>query len=86
MDIDLRGCGMTVERNGDPVSFGTGAACLGNPLHSLAWLAAKMAEVGRPLGKGDIILSGALGPVVPVSPGDVVEGRFDRLGSVRVRF
>ncbi len=86
MDIDLRGCGMTVERNGDPVSFGTGAACLGNPLHSLAWLAAKMAEVGRPLGKGDIILSGALGPIVPVSPGDFVEARFDRLGSVRVRF
>lgn len=85
-DVDLRCCGMTLERNGEPVSFGTGAACLGHPLHALAWLAGKMAEVGRPLGKGDIVLSGALGPIVSVSPGDFVEARFDRLGTVRVRF
>jgi len=77
---------MTLEKNGEPVSFGTGAACLSNPLHSLAWLAGKMAEVGRPLGKGDIVLSGALGPFVPVATGDFVEARFDGLGSVRVRF
>ena len=85
-DLDLRVCGMTLERNGEPVSFGTGAACLGNPLHSLVWLARKMAEAGRPMGKGDIVLSGALGPFVSAEPGDFVEARFDKLGSVRVRF
>lgn len=85
-ELDLRLCGMVLERNGDPSSFGAGAACLGNPLHALGWLAAKMAEVGRPLLKGDVVLSGALGPMVTVAPGDSVEARISGLGSVRVNF
>jgi 2-keto-4-pentenoate hydratase len=84
--LDLRLCGMVLEKNGDPTSFGAGAACLGNPLHALGWLAAKMAEVGRPLQAGDVILSGALGPMVPVAPGDAVEARIEGLGTVRVSF
>lgn len=84
--LDLRLCGMVLEKNGEPTSFGAGAACLGNPLHALGWLAAKMAEVGRPLAKGDVILSGALGPMVAVAPGDNVEARIEGLGSVRVAF
>ena len=84
--LDLRLCGMVLEKNGDPTSFGAGAACLGNPLHALGWLAAKMAEVGRPLKAGDVILSGALGPMVPVAPGDSVEARIEGLGTVRVSF
>ena len=85
-DIDLRLAGMVLEKNGVPVSFGAGAACLGNPLHALGWLAQKMAEVGRPLKMGDIILAGALGPMVSVEPGDSIEARIENLGSVRVRF
>jgi 2-keto-4-pentenoate hydratase len=85
-DLDLRLCGMVLEKNGDPASFGAGAACLGNPLHALGWLAAKMAEVGRPLKAGDVILSGALGPMVPIEPGDFVEARIEGLGTVRVSF
>jgi 2-keto-4-pentenoate hydratase len=84
--LDLRLCGMVLEKNGDPTSFGAGAACLGNPLHALGWLGAKMAEVGRPLQAGDVILSGALGPMVPVAPGDAVEARIEGLGTVRVSF
>ncbi|KRB81357.1 2-keto-4-pentenoate hydratase [Sphingomonas sp. Root710] len=84
--IDLRLCGMVLEKNGDPTSFGAGAACLGNPLHALGWLAAKMAEVGRPLKQGDIILSGALGPMVAVAPGDAIEVRIEGVGTVRVGF
>lgn len=85
-DLDLRLCGMVLEKNGEPTSFGAGAACLGNPLHALGWLAAKMAEVDRPLEQGDVILSGALGPMMAVSPGDHVEARISGLGGVRVRF
>jgi 2-keto-4-pentenoate hydratase len=85
-EIDLRLCGMVLEKNGEPTSFGAGAACLGNPLHALGWLAAKMADVGRPLSEGDVILSGALGPMVAVAPGDSIEARISGLGTVRVLF
>lgn len=84
--LDLRLCGMVLEKNGEPVSFGAGAACLGNPLHALGWLAAKMAEVGRPLQAGDVVLAGALGPMIAVEPGDAVEARIEGLGTVRVGF
>lgn len=84
--IDLGHCGMAMERNGEAVSFGAGAACLGNPLHALGWLAAKMVEVERPLKAGDIVLSGALGPMVGIQPGDSIEARINGLGSVRVSF
>lgn len=85
-ELDLRLCGMVLERNGEPLAFGAGAACLGNPLNALGWLVAKMAEVGRPLGEGDIILSGALGPMLPVAAGDRIEARIEGLGAVRVDF
>jgi 2-keto-4-pentenoate hydratase len=85
-DIDLRLCGMVLEVNGEPLSFGAGAACLGSPLHALGWLARTMAERGRPLEEGDIVLAGALGAMVAVKPGDRVEARIEGLGSVRVGF
>ena len=85
-EVDFRLCGMVLERNGDPVSFGAGAACLGNPLHALGWLARTMAENGAPLVAGDVILSGALGPMIGVTPGDRFETRIEGLGSVRVNF
>ena len=85
-DVDLRLCGMVMERRGEQVSTGNGAACLGHPLNAALWLADTLVRVGRPLRAGDTVLTGALGPVVPAAPGDVFEARIDGLGDVRVAF
>ncbi len=85
-DVDLRLCGMELKKNALGVSYGAGAACLGSPINALLWLAAKMVEVGRPLRAGDVILSGALGPMVPASGGDMFEAAIGTLGTVSVAF
>lgn len=67
--LDLYTAGMVMEVDGVPASLGVGAAALGHPLNAAAWLARTLAERGEPLGAGDIILAGALGPMVPLDPG-----------------
>ncbi|WP_237047894.1 2-keto-4-pentenoate hydratase [Lentzea guizhouensis] len=77
---------MTMSLNGEVVSTGTGAASLGDPLAALAWLATTALELGTPLATGDVVLSGALGPVVPVQAGDRVEATITGLGTVSASF
>jgi len=85
-DFDLQLCGMVMERRGEQISTGAGQACLGNPLNAAVWLAKTFVDNGTPLKAGDILLTGALGPMVQVAPGDNIEARISGLGSVRVSF
>jgi 2-keto-4-pentenoate hydratase len=85
-DVNLRTIGMTLRKNGTVVSTGAGAACLGNPVNAIVWLANKLGELGAQLNTGQVILSGALGPVSPVVSGDRVTVEIGRMGRVGVGF
>lgn len=84
--VDLQALGMVLERRGEEVSTGAGAACLGHPLNAAVWLARKAWAMGLPLRAGETIMTGALGPMVPAAPGDVFEARMPGLGTVRAVF
>jgi 2-keto-4-pentenoate hydratase len=84
--VDLLDCAMELELNGEKKSSGKGRACLGSPLSALVWLARTMAASGRPLQAGHVVLSGALGPMVAVTPGDTCTARIEGLGEVSVEF
>lgn len=84
--IDLALAGCVLRKNGRVASTGAGAACLGHPVNAVAWLARTLAKQGTPLRAGDVVLSGALCPVVPVAAGDVVEVEVAHVGRCSVRF
>lgn len=77
---------MTLLKNGALASEGNGNACMGDPLNAALWLAQTMAQMGRPLLKGEILLSGALGPMVAVERGDAFELRLNGFSSTMVSF
>lgn len=77
---------MAMSVDGEIVSTGTGAACLGDPLNALAWLARTAREHGDPLRAGQVVLSGALGPFVPFAAGDRVEARISGFAPLTVEF
>lgn len=84
--LDLIGCAMVMTEDGHKVSSGLGSDCLGNPLNAARWLADRMVQLGTPLRAGDILLSGALGPMASVVPGANYQASIQGLGQVRTRF
>ena len=81
-DANLRLAGMALRKNGQVVSTGAGCACLGHPTRAVAWLANTLGRFGRAIEPGQIILSGALGPVTPLTFGDVLQADIARVGRV----
>lgn len=84
--VDLVTCGMVVEKNGQIISTGAGAAALGSPVNCVAWLANTLGQFGITLKAGEVILSGSLVPLEPVKAGDFMQVSIGGIGTASVRF
>ena len=85
-DVDLGTCGMVLEKNGEIVATGAGAAALGHPANAVAWLANTLGEHDIALEAGEIILSGSLAAMVPAGAGDNLRVAIGGIGGCSVRF
>lgn len=83
-EVDIIDCNMKMMKNGNLVSEGKGSACLGSPLNAVLWLANKMMELGQPIEAGEIILSGAVGPMTDIAAGDTINSEIEGFGKVSV--
>jgi 2-keto-4-pentenoate hydratase len=85
-ELEPRDVEMTLTVNGEVRSSGNGAACLGDPLEALRWLAVQCRRFDDPLRAGQVVLSGALGPFVPFAPGDRVEASISGFTPLTAHF
>ncbi|MGW4351436.1 2-keto-4-pentenoate hydratase [Nocardia sp. NPDC004582] len=85
-EVEPKDVVMKMYADDELVSEGNGVACLGDPLIALQWLARTTREYGRPLRAGQVILSGALGPMVSAAPGVTIRAELSTLGSVTAVF
>jgi 2-oxopent-4-enoate/cis-2-oxohex-4-enoate hydratase len=85
-ELDLALVGMTLEKNGEIAATGAGAAALGHPANAVAWLANTLGRLGMTLNAGEVILSGSLAAMVPVTAGDSLRISLGGIGSASVRF
>jgi 2-oxopent-4-enoate/cis-2-oxohex-4-enoate hydratase len=84
--VDLLTCGMVLEKNGEIVGTGAGAAALGSPVNAVVWLANTLGRLGIPLEAGEVVLSGSLAAMFPVKAGDSLRVTIGGIGGCSVRF
>jgi 2-oxo-3-hexenedioate decarboxylase len=84
--LDLRTVGVVMEKNGELVACGAGAAVLGHPAAAIAALANHLGARGEEIPAGTMILSGGVTEAVAVAPGDNVTLRIQSMGTVSCRF
>lgn len=84
--VDLKQIGMVLTKNGVEINRGRADAVLGDPAYAVAWLANAVGEFGVQLRAGEVILSGAMAAMIPVSAGETVVASFDQFGEVTATF
>lgn len=84
--LNLANVELNMQLNGQAAGSGLGSAVQGHPCTAVAWLANTLGELGIPFRRGEIILSGALAPLVPVVAGDRIDMHISGLGSASLRF
>lgn len=85
-ELDLKSLGVVVEKNGEVVDVGAGAAVLGHPASSVAMLANMLGERGEHIPAGTFIMTGGITAAIAVEAGDNINVRYQDLGSVSAKF
>ncbi|HEY0614849.1 MAG TPA: fumarylacetoacetate hydrolase family protein [Candidatus Elarobacter sp.] len=84
--VDLAAVGAVMHKNGVEIARGTGAAVLGHPARSLAWLVRTLAREGIAVPAGSVVLTGGFSDAVPAAAGDAFVARFTPGGTVACTF
>jgi 2-oxopent-4-enoate/cis-2-oxohex-4-enoate hydratase len=84
--LDLAAVKMDITKNGAHIASGLGSAVQGHPATAVAWLANTLGRFGIPFLAGEIILSGSLAPLLPITPGDRFEMNLAGIGGASIAF
>ena len=85
-NVDVRNLGVVLEKNGEIVDVGAGAAVLGHPATSMAMLANMLAERSEHIPAGSFVMTGGITAAISVEKGDSILVRYQDLGTVSARF
>jgi 2-keto-4-pentenoate hydratase len=83
---DLAASAVSVIRDGELVTTGSGAAVLGHPLDVMAWLAEELPRYGLRLSRGDVVTTGVATDVFEAGAGESCVADFGPFGRVTVAF
>jgi 2-keto-4-pentenoate hydratase len=84
-DLDLVSIEGRLERDGEVVGSGQGAAVLGDPAAAVAWLVNTLASFGECVRAGEVVIPGALCASVPLTVGSHFRTEIAGLGGVGIR-
>jgi 2-keto-4-pentenoate hydratase len=82
--IDLASARGMMAINGTVVGEGHGRDVMGHPLEALLWLVNMLAQQGKSLTQGMIVMTGSIVATKFVHPGDTVDLSVDGLGEVQL--
>jgi 2-oxo-3-hexenedioate decarboxylase len=85
-DFDWSTIGVVMQKNGEIIELGAGAAVLDHPAASVAMLATMLAERDELIPAGTFIMTGGITAAVLVAKGDSIVVRYQGLGTVTMKF
>lgn len=85
-EVDLLAEAVVLSKDGQAFAEGRGEMALGGPANAVAWLANKLADRGKGLRAGQLVMTGTLTPITPIERGATYVASFSTLGSVEKTF
>lgn len=84
--VDLLEEAVVLRKDGVKLAEGKGAMAMGHPANAVAWLAGKLADRGKGLKAGQLVMTGTLTPILPIEKGSRYVASFSTLGDVEKTF